>query len=270
MRRIRLNRLTCLTLVMAMVAVALSVVVAAATPEVNSVVIRERIFNDCPTSVLTTMNDYPTELWIDDAVLDCGGFANLHNWRFSEDGIDPAVFNNDAAFRFSTDPVIDGTADGEGGLQVSPWWSQDVDGRLNIRTTDGEIACFGGRLPFFSFTGTFSINYVKGETIFVEITYLPNELTEADPATIEYRLIWMGTEYTSGPLAFDEGNPGEMMGTWGMLDDGRVGGHIQPFLQAGNPDAQLRATWSNFEFEDLSDPTPTEETTLGTIKALYR
>lgn len=269
MMRIRLSRLACLTTVMAIAAVTLSVVVATATPNVNSVVIQERIFNDCPTSVLTTLNNYPTEVWIDDAILDCNGFANLHNWRFSENGTDPAVFNNDAAFRFSTDLVIEGTADGESGLQVSPWWSQDVDGRLNIRTTDGEIACFGGRLPFFSFTGNFSINYVKGETIFLEMTYLPNELSEANPATMEYRLIWMGTEYTSGPLPFDEGNPGEGFGSWGMLDDGRVGGHVQPFLQAGNPDAQLRATWSNFEFEDLT-PTPTEESTFGKIKGLYR
>jgi hypothetical protein len=255
---------------MAMAAVAFTVVVASATPEVNSVVIRERIFNDCPTSILTTFDDYPTMVWIDDADLSCNGYANLHNWRFSEDDMEPAVFNNGDAFRFSTDLVIEGVADGEAGLQISPWWSQDVDGRLNIRTTDGEVACFGGRLPFYSFTGEFGINYVKGEPIFVEMTYLPNDLSEENPATIEYRLIWMGTEYTSGPLPFDEGNPEEGYGTWGMLDDARVGGHIQPFLDPGNPDAQLRATWRNFIFEDLSEPTPVEESTLGQIKQLYR
>ena len=54
---------------------------------------------------------------------------------------------------FSADVTLSGTGDGEAGLQISPWWSPNVDGRFNVRTPDGEVACFGGRLPFYSFTG---------------------------------------------------------------------------------------------------------------------
>jgi hypothetical protein len=194
------------------------------------------------------------------------GFANLHNWRFSENDTDPAVFNNASSFKFGAWLNLTGTADGESGLQVSPWWSQNVDGRLNVKTA-GEIACFGGRLPFFSFTGTFGINYVKGEPIYVEMTYLANDLTEANPATIEYLVVWDGTEYTSGPLPFDEGNPAEGYGSWGMLDDARVGAHLQPLLQEGNPDAGLRAEWRDIMFENLDQATATEATTWGRIKA---
>jgi hypothetical protein len=242
-----------------------------ATPPINDAVIRPRIFNDCPSSILTTTNNYPMMVQIQDENLSCGGFANLHVWRLSTDGVDPAVFDNDSAFRLSADLTIDGTAEGEGGLQVAPWWSQDVDGRFNVRTTDGEIACFGGRLPFYSFTASHGITYTKGTTVRVEVVYLANGLSMADPATIEYIYEDNTGTYTSGPLAFDEGNPDEdpPYGLWGMLNDARVGGYVQVFLQAGNPDAAVTATWSNIDFENLS-PVSVDNATWGSIKADYR
>ena len=240
-----------------------------ATPTINSAVIRDRIFNDCPSSILTTVNNYPAMIQIQDENLSCGGFANLHVWRLSDNGADPAVFNNDSAFSLSAYLMIDGTAEGEAGLQVSPWWSQDVDGRLNVRTTDGEIACFGGRLPFYSFTGSQGLTYVKGSTVRVEVVYLANGLSAGDPATIEY-IYEDGTGlYTSGPLPFDEGNPAEGFGSWGMLDDGRVGGYVQEFLQAGNPDAALTSTWTDITFEDRG-PVSVDASSWGQIKADHR
>ena len=117
------------------------------------------------------------------------------------------------------------TGIGEAGLQVTPWWSQNVDGRFNVRSTDGEIACFGGRLPFYSFTANHGLHYVPGDLIHLEIVYDPNDLTVSDPATIEYKLSYQGTDYTSGILPFDEGNPAENPphGVWGILNDARVG-----------------------------------------------
>jgi hypothetical protein len=242
---------------------------AFATPNPTGIIFNTRVFDDCPTSILTTTNNYPTLISIFDDKLDCGGYANLHNWRFSEDGATGAVFNNNSAFSVSADLVIYGTANGEAGLQIAPWWSQNVDGRFNVRSTDGEIACFGGRLPFYSFTATYGLNYVKGDVIGLEVTYLPHSLTEADPATIEYVVHYGGSTYTSGPLPFDEGNPAEPYGTWGMLDDGRVGGHLQCFLEAGNPDAGVTAEWHDVVFVNL-DPVALESTTWGTLKSLYR
>ena len=46
------------------------------------------------------------------------------------------------------DVTISDGGEGEGGNGISPWWSQLVDGIFNMRTADGEVACFGGRLPF--------------------------------------------------------------------------------------------------------------------------
>jgi hypothetical protein len=206
----------------------LAALAANATPAPNSAVVITRIFDDCPFSTLNVTNNYPSEVTISDAkgAFPCGGFANLHNWRFSENGVDPAVFANEDAFFFSADLVIDGAA--EAGLQISPWWSQ-TDGRFNVRSTDGEIACFGGRLPFYSFTAAKGVRYVPGNVAHVGIIYFPNSLTEANPATIEYRLTYDGTSYSSGPLKFDMGNPAENPphGIWGILSPAQAGGYMQ-------------------------------------------
>lgn len=231
---------------------------ADATPPVNSAVIKTRIFNDDSDSVLTVTDNYPALIRIADSQLDGDGaaeFANRHNWRFSTNDVDPAVFNNDDRFSFSADLVISGTGDGEAGLNISPWWSQDVDGVLNVRSTDGEIAVFGGRLPFFSFTNVFGVTYTKGETISLGMDYRPNSLSLVDPATVEYLVTVSGMDYTSGLLPFDEGNPSEdpPYGLWGMLNDARVGGFVQAFIDVGNSKSNLTAEWTNITF--VPEPT---------------
>ena len=239
-------------------------------PTPNSAVVIERVFNDCPSSTLVTTNSYPSSIVIDDSNLSCGGFANLHVWRYSEDGTTPILFPNSSSFRIAFDMVISGTAEGEGGVQLTPWWSQLVDGRVNCRTTDGEIACFGGRLPFYSFTGNHGLHYVKGTSIHLEVTYLSNGLSSSDPATVEYKVVYGGT-FSSGPLPFDEGNPSEdpPHGLWGMLNEAQAGGYVQEFLQAGNPAAALVTEYSNIVFEQLK-PVSVESTSWGKLKAANR
>ncbi|MCB9463503.1 MAG: hypothetical protein H6682_07450 [Candidatus Eisenbacteria bacterium] len=239
-----------------------------ATPNPTGIVFNERVFNDCPGSTLTTTDSYPALVAIEDQNLSCNGFANLHNWHFSEDGITDAVFDNDSHFQFSADLVIDGTGEGEAGLQVAPWWSQNVDGRFNVKTA-GEIACFGGRLPFFSFTSTYGLNYVKGETIGLEVIYDPHDLSETNPATIEYIVHYGGT-FSSGPLPFDMANPDEdpPYGLWGMLNDARVGGYCQLLMDPGN-NVGVRVEWRSIGFENL-DTTPIIEKTWGGVKSQFR
>lgn len=243
---------------------------ALATPAPNSAFIAERTFNDCPLSVLTTNNAYPASIMIDDVMNGaCVGFANLHSWSFSEDlGATASLFKNGSNFHFCADVTISGQGEGEGGLRLAPWWAQFVDGRFMINATTGEIACFGGRLPFYSFTGAHGINYVRGTTVHMEMTYLANSLTAADPATVEYQITIGAMNYTSGPLAFDEGNPAEdpPYGLWGMLHDGMVGGYFQPRANTG---AGLTCTWENICFDNL-DVVPTQSSTWGRIKTLYR
>jgi hypothetical protein len=248
------------------------VVQASATPAVNSAVQELRIFNDDPDSVATFGDTYPANIFIQDTLLDGDGdggeFANLHIWRFSENNFTEAVFNNGDPFSFSADLTISGTGNGEAGLQISPWWSQDVDGRFNLRTGDGEIAVFGGRLPFYSFTNAHGVTYNKGDTVRVGMSYDPNGLSMADPATVEYTLTLGGNDYSSGPLAFDEGNPAEdpPHGLWGMLNDARAGGYVQPLIDVGNSENGLRADWGNISF--VPEPSSMALLILGGLAVL--
>jgi len=243
---------------------------AFASPAPNSAVFNPRIFNDYPASVLSTVNLYPGTVSIEDAFNGACCFANLHNWRFSEDGINKAIFQNGDMFRFAADLTITGTSNGEAGLQVAPWFSKDVDGRFNVRVPDGEIACFGGVLPFFSFTGAYGVRYERGQTIHLEINYIPNSNSQTDPATIEYKLILKGLPYTSGPLPMGGCNAAEqpIYGCYGVLNFAQAGGYLQAFN--GAPSGPVRATWSSITYAPDPKPTAAVRTTWGKIKMLYR
>jgi hypothetical protein len=249
---------------------------AFATPLPNSAVVHERVFDNCPTSVLTVNNLFPASITIDDQNVVppfCAGFANLHTWRFSTDGTNPIQFLNGDTFEYSCDMVLNGV--GEGGLNLSPWWGADADGLFNVKTTgDGEIACFGGRMPFFSFTGAFGLHYVNNTPIQLGISYLPNGLSPGSPAQVVYNLRYNATNYTSGLLNFDEGNVGECCNTnpphglWGALTPWYAGGHMKMLVQLiGQPHA-MTATWSNIQY--TSGPTSTAKSSWGQIKKLYR
>jgi hypothetical protein len=243
---------------------------ASATVMPNGAVITLRVYNDCPSSSITTTNAYPALINIHDSNLGCFGYANRHAWSFSADGgATPEDLKNRDQFSFGATVRIDGSGDGEAGLRLSPWWSLDNDGSFNLKTTDGEIACFNGRLPFYSFTANYGITYVKGSSITLRIDYNPNDVSAINPATIVYTVQQGANTYTSGPLAFDHGNPAEdpPHGVWGILTPARAGGQIQALLGNGNQ-VDFQGTWTNIFFE--AGPTPATPSTWGKLKADYR
>jgi hypothetical protein len=257
-----------------LLAAALAFVVsnAHATPLINGAHITPRIYNDCPVSTFTYVNGYPGIVYLSDAVPGaCAGYANQHAWSFSSDlGASDAAFQNSDAFAFSAVMTLNGTGDGEAGLRISPWWSPFVDGHFNCRVPDGEIACFGGRLPFYSFTANYGVLFTKATPVRLEIIYLPNGLSSSSPATIQYNLNIGSSSYTSGVLSFDQGNPAEdpPHGQWGILNPAWAGGYMLDKLGNGN-DVTLNAQWNDILFQDLT-PVPTQNTSWGKIKALYR
>ncbi len=218
--------------------------------QIDGAVLHTRIFNDFPGSTLTTVNNYPATVeFMDGPIGGPAGWANLHNFHLSEDGgVSDALFANGDAFSIQADVTLLGNGTAEAGLQVAPWWSPNVDGRFNIRNTDGEVAVFGGRLPFYSFTTSHGVTYTPGTTITQKIIYSPNSLTEMDPATIEYIYTDSSGTYSSGPLAFDMGNPAEPYGLWGMLDDARIGGYVQVFNGLGGAEHTSGARFENIVF----------------------
>lgn len=246
---------------------------ASATPSVNGAVIVTRVFNDCPSSTITTTNAYPGLINITDSNNDCFGFANRNAWSFSSDGgASAATFVNGDQFSFCATVLLEGSGGGEGGLRLSPWYSLDVDGTFEARTTDGEVAVFGGRLPFYRFTDADKggVVYVKGTPITLKMDYKPNGLSSASPATIVYTVIYGANTYSSGPLNFDQGNATEdpPHGLWGILQPARVGGYQQDYVGAGTP-VLLSGTFTNICY-DATGPTPATPTTWGKIKGQYR
>jgi hypothetical protein len=263
-----MRRITTLALALASVTFAASAF-AAAVP--NSAVLHLRVFNDCPISILNTTNTFPGLININDqnpVAPFCAGFANLHTWRFSTDGTNAEQFINGDTFEYSSTVTLDGI--GEGGLNMSPWWSPDADGLFNVRTTDGEIACFGGRMPFFSFTGAFGLHYVNNTPIQLGISYLPNGLSSVSPAAIVYNVRYMSTNYTSGLLNFDQGNPAEdpPHGQWGALNPWYAGGHVKMFVQILGQPHGMNATWNDIQY--LTGPVAAKKSTWSEIKKLYR
>jgi hypothetical protein len=241
------------------------------TPNPNGALITTRVFNDCPASTVTTIDNYPALISINDTDEGCVGWTNLHIWSFSEDGLTPAVFENCSHYKFSC--VFSGSGSGgvaEGGLRLSPWWSPNVDGRFMVRIGgNGEIACFGGRLPFYSFTGAYGVTYTPGTAIWMEIVYAPHALTVADPATINYMIYYQGNTYYSPDLPFDQGNPTEGHGEYGALYPARVGGYFQEPNGSGGALFNWTANWANIYFEGPS-ATAASHPTWGQLKTLYR
>lgn len=270
-------------------------VTAFATPNPNSDFIKTYIFADCPApfSNLSITNNYPALIqYTDNHICPSANFENLHNWSFSSDGgVTETVFNNGDAYRFGMDFQITGPAAGpsgpgdglaEGGLRSSPWFSQDTDGRINVKVTNdpgnGEIACFGGYMPFYSFTTSNGLHYHLGDVIHLEVIIKPNALSVSDPGTAEYIVKLNGSSYASGPLPFGPANPSDPPhGTYGPEDDGRAGGIFAPFVggpavppatNPGDGPGSVTGTFTNIFFTTL--PTATQHSTWGQVKSLYR
>jgi hypothetical protein len=240
------------------------------TPTPIGALVTTRDYNDCPTSTVTVTNSYPAAVTVRDDTLDCFGFANRHTWSFTTDGATDAQFENCSMYRFCADVTLSGTGGGEGGLRLSPWWTAHNDGQFMINANSGEIACFGGRLPFYSFTGAYGIHYVKGTTVHMEIIYRPGGLMLGDPGLIQYNLVLGGTPYTSGVLSFDKGNPTEdpPHGLWGALMPHYAGGYMMGYLGQGS-NVNFEGKWENICFDNFP-ATPTRNSTWGRLKSLYR
>src|SRR5439155_13636004 len=123
-------------------------------------------------------------------------------------------------FRFGADFKIDGAGQVEVFFLLSPSSAEFFARCLLDDLPICEIACFGGAIPFYSFTAGHNITYTKGTTIHLQLTYRDHHNTPGGPAKIQYREVDNGNTYDSPVLAFGEQNEAECVhGLWGMLND---------------------------------------------------
>jgi len=248
-----------------------------ATADPNGVLVNMRTWNDCPLSTLNVTNNYPALIEMHDTMNPlCVGFTNMHNWQFSADGGTTRIaFENCSAYHFCADITVTGVGNGEAGLNLNPWWFPEAGGKFMLNVGTGDIACFDGRLPFYSFTVNQGLTYTKGTKVKLEITYLPHGLSMVDPATIEYKITIGPNTYTSGPRQFDQGNTAEdpPHGLWGALVPNYAGGYFQPNVTAvGDPPmatGDLDAKFENICFDNLQ-VVPVAPVSWGRLKAIYR
>lgn len=240
------------------------------TPTPNGFAVAMNYWDNCPTSTDTYVVG-ANSVVMDEQHNDCFGYADKHLWKFSADGgATPAWFENCSMFEFCSDVTVTGDGNGEAGIELSPWWSQG-DGQFMANYGSGEIAVFGGRLPFYSFTAAYGLHYVKGTTISMKIAYNPRSLDASYPGEVKYVCYVGGVLYDSGWLSYDMGNPnpgeGDVHGLYGNLSLSTIGGYFQPQCGAG-ADWNAQAKFTGICFNPI--PTPAKTTTWGKLKSIYR
>lgn len=180
---------------------------------VNSNAIGLRYFNDIPSStVQVVQNTYPGLLQIQESFPvrpAGGGGVNRHIGVLSADsGVTPFVIPHDTAWLYQATVRMEGDASTEIGLHIGglgstiPPWNTDSDtGVLMVNGQNGEIAAFGGWLPFFStFDPAFAYmgHGARAQDFRLGILVRPLSPTSV---TAEYFVDGRST----GPLALDAG-----------------------------------------------------------------
>lgn len=206
----------------------------AAITDINSVVVQERVFNDFPSSNLTSVDNFPTEVSFTEFDYGAGGFANRHDAKYSADNATAYSLDQSTAFDIKFDINLDVGSFSprkEAGIRFDSGITGDG---LFLLTSDGEVAAFGGALPFHSF-GTSA--YTPGTTTSMQIIYRPDDDTDAfdgDASTIEYLLGGV----SSGQLDFSNLENGWASGT-------SIANYLQSTPDTGNPGDFAVASFTN-------------------------
>lgn len=156
----------------------------------NAWKVEERIFNDFPTTTLTTTNTFPSTLEFNEQFPAgvVGNFANKHvGWLSNDGGASRLGMTGSQSWTMSFDITMNaasGVPRKEAGIEVHnprPALGYVDEGQLLI-ASDGEVAIFGGVMPF---TGMGSV-YTLGTTAHVTWQYFAPGT--ADPTLAAYQL----------------------------------------------------------------------------------
>lgn len=200
---------------------------------INGVTFQLRRFNDDSDSIVTTVNNYPSYIKIQDSKLDGDGtgaeWANRHAWFFSNDGgATRFQFANHTYFELFADVTV--TGDAAGGKDHEAGFFFDLngwDGQMMVNT-NGQIAAFGYVLPYYAFLTPYS----AGSTVRIGMKYF------YDAGDGKNKIKYYAGNESSPALGF--GNSED-----GIIDGTNIGGYGQ-FQIAPNVESNFgRAEWGN-------------------------
>ncbi|MBK9119661.1 MAG: hypothetical protein IPM18_08685 [Phycisphaerales bacterium] len=197
----------------------------AAITDINAALLQERVVNFYPGSTLATVNNFPAMISLTESAFGAGtGFANRHDaWFSSDGGVTQHLTNNADAFDISVSVMLD-----VGSIAPRKEAGFRIGGGLFILTSDGEVAAFGGALPFHTFGNS---AYGVGDVATMRVIYRPGA-----QSTIEYIL----NGNSSGEKPF--GNVEN-----GIIDGSTIGlfGQFQP--NVNNPDDFAQLEFRNIQ-----------------------
>lgn len=217
----------------------LAVAGAVQAAPINGVLFNERVFNDFPSSIIATTNNFPTLVAINDSNLNGPpGFANRTDAVMSSDGgVTAKTFGILEGFDISANVTLtdsSNTPRKEAGIRINSPVTGDA--LFLVNSDAGEIVAFGG--PFFSFGSNGSGNgYTPGQSIFMREIYRPGT-----PGTMEFIINrGMGLE-SSGLLP------------WTNLEGGPVNYQVAFYEQGGS---NTQGGFVDAQFQSIRVPEPT-------------
>lgn len=219
---------------------------SAQVSDINSARLFPRTYNDDPTSVLVSVNTYPTLISFNDQSVDkngvAGGFANRHVWYFSKDsGVNAYRFQNNDFFEVFMDVTLTATPNSprkEAGFLLDTVGGQ---GQFIVNTDAHEVVAFGGPLPFYAFPST----YDSGETLRLGMTYF----RDVDG---KRKVIYHAGGQSSPAKEFTNLEQG-------IINQSRLGGYVQIVIDATNPLNSVTSAYQNITIQAIRTVTGTIE-----------
>lgn len=216
----------------------LGIVAGASLAQIDSVQVRERIYNDFPDSTLLVTNNFPSEVTFDESNFGTGGWANRHSAYFSADGGANALdFDYGDAFDFQVTLDLDALPpDGREAGFHTDLFGFGFFGVL----PNGEIAAFGSILPFHSFGAGV---WTPGDPIDLRMIHTPGDGDGTSgnftvPSTMEY-LFNLGNGWVSSGAVDFTTNEGGVPSNFDFF----VGVGVQ---NQGAPGGSSVASFTNF------------------------
>ena len=224
---------------------------AADVSDINGVNVTTRVWNDFPTSTVTVNNNFPGMFSITEDFPQgaAGNYANRHVAVLASNGTN-YNFTNAESFRLDVDIRIqapNGQPRKEAGLILGNYiTSGGYTAEANLMVaSDGEVAMFGGALPFHTYGPS---AYALGSWVHLSFMYV----SPTDAGGIAQAVIGVNGNYFSG--GFD---PGWQNG----LGDGSF---VEFYAQnQRNPliADHVESDWANFSIQHV--PTPASAGLIG-------